>query len=269
MSDEHQPDNAPAEDAPRVEGAEAEAQQPETQEDPEAKVRQNIAKTMGWKAKEEWKGDDSKWVDADAFLGKTGDTIKSLKDQFQRVVRTAEHMVAKNRAQAIRDAEAMVRQAAEVGDLDGVDAAARNLSRVTAENADTGGVADRDAFLRRNPWYESNPEAQGLAFGAAQRVANAGGTPQEQFEAAEQAVRKRMPELFDAPAATTPAPRAPKAPPTVQAGNRTPGGSREPGVADLPPEARKAGEKFVRSGMVENLAEYAKAYWAENPKERA
>ena len=41
-------------------------------------------------------------------------------------------------------------------------------------------------------------------------------------------------------------------------------GRRAKGIGDLPAEAKRAGEEFVRDGTFKDLAEYAREYWSQD-----
>jgi hypothetical protein len=229
-----------------------------------------FASELGWKPKEEWKGDTSKWTDAPDFLRrrltKAEEAARDYKKSIERVTRTASRLVESERAEArraIAAAEQRIEEAAAEGDADAARAATADLKRAQAAERDAGAPNE---FALRNPWFETDDEARELAVASAQVVANRGGTKEQQFEAAEKAVRKAFPKLFEgADDDDDPPPKPkPKAPHT-EGGNRTPSTRTGPkGWNDMPAEARKQMKKaFVDKGMLTEV-QAAKAYWEEN-----
>lgn len=210
----------------------------------------------GWKPKDQWKGDATNWTDAPEYLASLVSQNKSLKDQVKRQTSVAERAIELNRKKAIDEARREIAMAAESGDAEAAVQAAQKLEQATAI-----GSTPRDDFKAQHAWFDEDPIATNIAIAAAQKVADAGGTAKEQFEAAEKEVRKRCPELFDdAPPADRPARTAP----LVQSGTRTPAPPRKKGWADMPAHARDQNERaFVRKGLM-TREEIADAYWQEN-----
>lgn len=216
-----------------------------------------LAAKAGWKPKDQWKGDQSKWTPAEDFLLHSATQNKSLRDQVKRTATVAERAIEQNRKKAIEDAQRQIAQAAEDGDKEAALKGAKAL-----EQASAIGTTPRDDFRSRNAWFEDDEEATDLAIAAAQRVADKGGSVKEQFEAAEARVRKLRPDLFEDDAA--PEDRPSRSAPAVQGGTRTSGAPRKKGWADMPAEARAVNEKaFVKKGLM-TREEIADAYWQEN-----
>lgn len=243
-----------------------------TQEDeasPELVVSRTVARRMGWVPKEEWKRDPAKWVEADQYLENTPTEIAALKDDRRRMGNVAEAMAEEARQRGIREAEDRLKQATEKGDTDGAVAAARQMQ---------GPPPQTVAWLTRNPWFNSDLDAQALAAAAMLRAQNSGGGIETQLAAGEDAVRKRFPEHFGVVARIEPQETETRlsetrmTPPQVQGGSR--GGTqqrpKEKGWGDLPSAARsqmaKAVQRAVRNhGKTEAEAQsfIARAYWSE------
>jgi hypothetical protein len=241
-------------DAPEPEVVQ-EAPEPQIDE-AETKALRAVARQMGWKPEEDWKGDKSGWVDAGDFIANITTQNKSLKDQVQRATRTAEKIIEKERKASEREIERRIRELTEANDADGVIEATRELAKVRSD-------ADPvDDWIAENPWFTDDVVANGIAKGAAEKAARAGKTTTEQLAAARAEVMKRMPELFDGEPATPAARPTPKAP-LVQSGNRTASAPRKRGWSDIPQAARSAAAEMVRKGMCTE-AEYADEYWKEN-----
>lgn len=232
------------------------------------------AEQFGWKPKDQWKGDDSKWTDAPEFLKHTFDRTKEVAQETKKRIEHNNRVNArlmeaerKKAREAIADAERRIEEAAAEGDTEGAKAATRDL-RVAEQQREALSV--RAKFEKENPWFGSDKRATRLAQIAAQELIDEVGnpSPEEQFEAARKAVQEAMPHLFEGSAADDdddePAPKPKKAAPMVQGGARTPPLRRGPkGWDDIPLSDRKAVEKaYINSGRL-TKEEYAKTYWTE------
>lgn len=132
------------------------------------------AREHGWSPKEEFKGDEAKWVDAETFMKRADDMLPLLKaqrDRFKRdyealkkdVKRMSAHMEGvekRSYERALADIEQRHSQAVEAGDLKAANAAAkemRELKPVEERNpAELKAQAEEalDAFRDENPWYD-------------------------------------------------------------------------------------------------------------------
>ena len=226
---------------------------------------EDIAREMGWKPQDEFRGNPEDWKPAHVFVRTTGEINRSLKSTLretekhaERAVKAADRIIEQERAKALKEAEERLRLATQAQDEDAAVKAAEAIAE--ARNRPAESHSERDDFIRRNPWFNADPVAKGIALGAAQRAAERGAPASEQFEAAESEVRLRMPELFGE--AQTPR----KAPPITNGGQRaaTPVAPRVKGWAQIPEAHRQAAEKaFIRKGRM-TQEEYAKTYWQEN-----
>jgi len=223
-----------------------------------------LASEMGWKPLDQWQGDKTKWRPADEYVRATVNINKSLakdqkamRDQIERMARTSAAVVEQQVIERLAAAEARFADAVESGDVAAAKAATNAIKRIEATAPQPASAEDE--FAAANPWYGKDDEATAHAVSVSQRLAQQGRSIPEQLEAAAESVRKRFPELFDAP------PPRKAAPQVNGVVTRTTGAPREKGVADLPAQARQSGEMFVRKGLVKSMADYAKSYWAENP----
>lgn len=237
--------------------SEAAAIAPDVTEKTPHELMQEVAGELGWAPKEKWKGDPDDWRDADDFLRRTPQMVKSLKKQMESANRIAADRIDKIRAQAMQDAEARLAAAVEEGDAEAAAAAVADRDRANAK-------PDKEVvdFAARNDWFNTNHAATQLAIAKAGEIANTGGTVSAQLEAAEKEVRKRFPELFE----DEPEERPSKPPPAVHSGAQrsTSQAAREKGWNDLPRAIQSAATpKFLKS-MELTQAEYAKVWFQEN-----
>lgn len=252
-------DAAPVEiEAAAVEGGEdAPQDSPRTPSDVE-----DLAREMGWAPQDQWRGNPEQWKDAKTFLKSTVEInrtlskdVRGLRDTVDRLSRTSAVIADRAIADQRASLEQQFRDAVANGDEQGAFEASQALQRVEAPQQ-TDHLAD---FRQRNPWFDKDPEARAMCMAIGE--VNKGKSPEEIFSLAEEAVRKRFPEHFQEAQ-----PRQPQRAPVVsspQSRSARPA-PREKGPGDLPAEARRAGEDFVRRGRVKDLAEYARIYFEEN-----
>jgi hypothetical protein len=243
---------------------------PEGVETPKDFDVEGVARLAGWAPKDQWRGDPADWKDADAFLIDTAainkdlrKNVKELRSTVEKTARVAETIIERERKTALETARAELRQAVQSGDEEAADRAAERIQRA-AEPAKQASSADE--FAADHAWFGIHAEATGLAQVAAEKAFRAGKDTQQQFAAAEAAVRTKFPYLFDDEPAQRQETRQEerRQPAQVQGGQRTTRERRDP-VAALSPEARKAGEHFVRMSKGKmTLADYAKLYNEEN-----
>jgi len=116
-------------------------------------------------------------------------------------------------------------------------------------------------FVERNPWFLRDKGMQAVAeqYHVKLFQEKPGISIEDNLREVEKYVRTKFPEAFGG--SPTPAPAAPHAP-QVEGGTRN-AGNVSRGVNDLPPEAKEAGNKFVRQGIYKDIKEYAADYWAQ------
>lgn len=225
-----------------------------------------LAQEMGWAPKDQWRGDPNDWKDAKTFLKTTVDInrtisreVRELKDTTSRMAKTSAAIAEREIRREREEIEARFKSAVAEQDTDAAWEASEQLRKLpNAEDPSIDpAVAD---FKARNGWFEADPAATAVAQAVAARLHAQGKTPAEQTKAAEDEVRRRFPELFDAPARTQA-----KDPPSVNApGSRTARPTpKAKGFAELPRDAQAAAHDFLKRGRITSLADYAKDYWNE------
>lgn len=268
MADEELPQEAeetvaPEEVAPEV---------VETHEEPEAsdedRVAESLAAELGWAPKEKWRGDEKEFVDAKTFLRNTVDIskanrreLKATREAAERAARAAgaitDQAVARERDRLLRERQ----DAFDSADVEGFNRADNGLRQLPQQQMPDLPRETREFQQRNAEWYGVDPEATQIAINACQRLANQGvADPETQLAEAEKIVRKRFPEYFEAAKPT-------KQPGTVEvSGSRATGPSRRGGKSfnDLPGDAKKAAQDFLKRGRIGSLDEYAKFYFEEN-----
>ena len=220
------------------------------------------AREQGWRPKEEFEGDASKWVSAETFVAK-GELIdrieqlgKKLKDSDKTIAMLKEHHAKVKDAEFKRAVEFLKqqkKQAYESGDVDKI----LELDDKIAEVRDTQKAQKAQeqvdetpeahpafqSWVSENKWYEADSEmrADADAFGEAYARNNQDKTPQEVLEYVAKKIKKAYPEKFVNPNRTKPT--------GVESGSGTRQGSSRDSFS-LTEEEAKVMNTFIRNGVM-------------------
>ena len=244
---------------------------------------ESLAKKEGWSPKESFKGDPEKWVDAETFykrgqelnpfLKKHNKELQSKVEELQKQIETTREdakefrkfieTAAKREIDAkIAELEAQKAAAIESGDgtkavqIDrDIRAAEKESIKAEKEERKTEPPPPNpvfEAWLKENPWYKDNPdmrdEADGIGLAYHKKK-----LPASEIYAK---VRERMEILY--PEAFEKTER-----PGPQRGSATTGLPKKKSYENLPDEAKKACDKFVKQGLFKSRDEYvAKFDWS-------
>lgn len=240
----------------------------------EEPITLRVAKQLGWKPKEEWpEGRDPEgWVDYEAFLENTPKQVEDLRarnreltERSERSARAAAEVIEEDRRKSREEAQRVIRES------DNPDERARAAERL-AQNA--GPPPETRAWLAKNPWFETDPDAQALATATVNRLAGRGATVADQLSEAEATVKKRFPEYFanGTEQRLSDVRRQAPNPPQVQPGTRAmTTQTKDKGFAEIPAGDRQAFrthllKHFTARGLSQPDAEkrYAQSYWREH-----
>lgn len=238
------------------------------------------ALSMGWTPKGQFKGDPEKWVDAETFVKRGEEFLPFLKANNKRleqaleranakvtglekaVQQSIEHMSrADKRAyeQAMRDIQGRLDTAAEAGDVEGVRAAATELTDLAKDakaeaKPEDGEPAEVAAWRADNPWFDKDPAMRGAAKAICEEI-SAGGVKDyaKQLEIVSKRIREEFPHKFENPNR--------KAPAAVE-GSGSPARKAAKTYADLPPEAKSMCDDQVRAIKGFTREKYVKFYFA-------
>lgn len=255
--------------AAAAEGQEQVAEQQQTEADP----IETLAREMGWRPKDEFRGDEADWREAKDFILQGREVQRSLsrelrgvRDEVTRISRTSATLMADKIAE--RDAywAGQHRQAVKDGDTAAAERAVEERAKLkdAAPAPANTPPPETAAFMERHRAWFGEPTADGrftggdpLARMRAMEIANSlaaqGVDKVEQLRQAERAIRKEFPEHF---------PAAAKAPPGTQtaAARNAGGGSKKKGFADMPAESQKLAQEYKeRHGIP--LEKFAESYW--------
>jgi len=220
------------------------------------------AMDSGWVPKEEFSGEEHKWVDAGEFL-RRGELFKKIEDQSKQLkdVRSALNEMKKLHSQ-VRDVEykraldtlkAQKKAALEDGDADAVLAAEDRIELVKEQvkqlqnepaNVQEDSGAEHPEFVawtEQNAWYKSSAPMKAFADTLGQELARAGNSPSEVLKKVAVEVRKEFPNKFRNPNQDKPG--------AVESGKGT-AGRQTSGSFTLTDEERRVMNTFVRSGAM-------------------
>jgi len=248
----------------------------ETVRDFEAEARQH-----GWTPKEDFRGDASKWVDAETFVKRADEVMPFLKkqngalkrelDDLKRTMKQFQSFATKAEeraySRAMADLQAKHNEAVEAGDVAAANRVVKEMTELKSDVADLTGAPKGDALADDAPadaqaqvqrWVEASPyymadesktkyadlqsDAILKEYGALHKFP--GG-----LEAALKEIDARVDRKF---AARPPVQNAP-------ASNRA-GAKGGKSYSDLPPEAKKQCDRFVKTIPGFTQAQYVKDY---------
>lgn len=227
----------------------------------------DLAKTMGWRPKEEFKGDPNLWKPADEYI-RAGGEIQRGQSRELKDLRTTMDNIARTNAAIVQSTIAAEReklvnkynQAVEDGDGQQIWKITQDINKLNGEEQKLVAPPpappppEAQSWVQRNEWFNRDPLARDLALNVAERYARAGHSSEDQLAAAEREVKKQYPHLF---------PAQQKDPPGVaQPGGRGPAPRKQGSTfADLPQEAKKIAADMAERGVIPDKEAYAKQYW--------
>lgn len=245
----------------------------------DAPSMEDQAREMGWRPKEEFKGDDSKWVDAETFVKRGEDILpivraNAKKDREALEAARAEiaemkktfgefkkyHSQTERRAyeRAMRDLEERQAEAVEAGDLKAVREITKEMTDLSKDvqtdgNGDPYESEDHKGELARwkgeNPWFEKDSVMTGAAIAIASELEAQGVKGKAQMDEVAKRIKAEFPHKFENERRKVPAAVEGASPP--RKGGKT--------RSDLPPEARAQMDKWVKQGLLTE-AQFLKDY---------
>jgi len=259
-----------------------------------ARSAEDLARSLGWKPKSEWKGDQSLWSPADVFLEhgfKSGERSRKEVKELRKGLTDLRHFYktdAEERAnRAIEQFKAERAQAIKAGDVDRVEdldgkieQAKEKLKPLNEEDEDEiYAKAETEveqmfennplavAFFKANAWVlDDTPEAD-RAYKWMEKYGDEllakGKTPVEMLDELERALKKMHPQKY-AQKRTTPEkdPRTgqfTKGPPPMERPGRSAG---QPGMwgRQIPMSYLEIAQQEVKEGLFESVDAWGKAF---------
>lgn len=236
------------------------------------------ARSHGWVPKDEFKGDPNRWTDAEAFVKKADEVMPLLRKKTQaqdreiadlrkQIKRASEHFSkAEERAmeRALSELRKEQEAAVEAGDLkahrevskkidelrDEVDAKPKVLASPTEVKEAL--IDFRDA----NPWYDEAGKERDYADLVAEKHADKAETmpPAEFFAFVADQVKERYPALGKGKEETR------RRSPVEGAGGLGRPSRGGKSFNDLPVEAQRMADKWIKSGLIKDRETYLKTY---------
>lgn len=239
------------------------------------------ARRFGWTPKEEFKGDPSRWVDAETFAKRGEELMPILKAQNKALIKRLDAMErtgkqaadffskAEQRAyeRAVSDIRRQQEEAVEAGDLEAHRAASKELDKLEKPKAVEADVVDPDVRVeefadwgKANKWYGTNATMRAYADAQADKLAKSKGgfLDRADLDAVADKVREKFEDEFAeefATKANKPRPRS-----AVEAVGSVRPGRTGKTFNDLPAEARAACDKWVKQGLIKSRDDYVKSY---------
>lgn len=232
---------------------------------PELSPVETQARDQGWVPKEEFHGEEHKWVDAGEFLrrgelfGKIESQNKELKAIRETLAQFKDHHSKVQEAaykKALSDLKAKKKEALIEGDADLVVEVDEQLADVKAQQATHQAQAQRpapqeehpefSAFKAKNGWYDSNRAMRGWADARGYELAQDGKSPTEVLRIVEREVREEFKSKFENPNRSKPG--------AVESAPRS-GRSASAGYEPTEME-RSMAKKFVKQGLFKTEQEY-------------
>lgn len=240
------------------------------------------AKAMGWSAKEDFKGDPSRHIDAATFVNNAFEKMPLLQSNLKKVIGRNEQLeksiqilmdkAKKDDADAYERTMSHLRreraEALSIGDVDAIERveakteqvkeerekAENQYSEATPPAEDATKAPDYVAWESHNQWYTTDPDLRVAAdaIGAVIKGEQQNLVGTEFFNEVTKRVRAAYPQKFSNPKR--------QAKQAVESGQNL-GGGKKNGYSSLPPDARAACDKFVKDGIM-SKDEYVKEYYS-------
>jgi hypothetical protein len=269
MADEVQQAEGQQDEQQKVEDQFAEADA-KGDPNPEPLSIEELASEQGWVPKDKFKGSEDDWKPAHEFIRAGKDIQKGLKrdldgvrNTLDTVSKTSAALLAERLAEQRAQLSADFQRANEEGDPDKAWRAANGIMRIDATPLPGQGrptpPAEAADWAQKNQRIINDPRAAQRAVDLCEPYARANWTAAQQLQAIEPALRQEFPYLFEG---------MDKGPAGVSAPGSRMNGTQKRGktAADLPKEARAVAEDYVDRGLIKDVDQYARNYFAVQAK---
>lgn len=244
------------------------------------------ARAAGWKPKEDFSGPEDKWVDAETFVKrgeewapyvrantkKLEEALKATREELKATKKTmAEFREYSTKAEqraydrALKELQDRQDRAVEEGDAAAVRAVTQEIADLAVEvrdssmksqpQAENGMTPDYEeaveAFKEANPWFETDEDMASWAVALDQKLAGQGMEDKARLKEIAKRARTVFPHKFENPARRQPSAVEGSTPPRRSSG-RT--------YADLPADAKRTCDSFVKRIPGYTREDYLKNY---------
>ena len=244
-------------------------------EAPEPTESEAKARRQGWRPKDEYRGPDEKWVDAESFLKRSDEELPVMRERLKKqdrdladlkgtVAKFAEHHAKVEKIayeRALNEVKKQRREALAIGDADGFEQAEERLAELkevkpaaTQKEAAKEISPDVQTWVQANPWFQTEPRLAKYAETVCGELQNEDPTRDlsDILKEVAKEVKTRFPEKF--------ANAKRSAPPAVEGASTVAAGKGSKSYANLPAEAKAACDKFLKQGLIKSKEDYLKYY---------
>lgn len=253
------------------------------------------ARRMGWRPKTEFKGDEAKWVDADSFVAKVQDevpvlkrTLRDMDQKFARLEKKFEEQTQvltdfrdfasrgeqRSYERALAELKSKRDIAVASADMAGFNSVQAEIEKLNVETKPTTTAKPAEKietevqqappreitdWIAENPWYNNDTVLHNAAKGLDQQFLKdaPGMSLADRLAAVKAEVQKRWPEKFGNT-------RRDAAGAVLTPGSTSNGRKPAKSYDNLPAEAKKACDKFVKTIKGFTREQYVKDYdWTE------
>lgn len=237
------------------------------------------ARKMGWSPLEDFKGDPNHHIDAETFYNRAVEympiakaTIKRMSERMDRMEKEAKRSAeffSKGEQRAYERALAEIRAeqeaAVESGDIEAHRRAAAKLDNLDRPPPASDDDEDRRTeefadWAKANKWYVTNSVMQAYAYAQAKKLVKAkggGSLDRDDLDEVAAKVKAKFADEFPEDFGTTPRAKPRNPVEGVTAPRGRPGGKS---FADLPAEAQRMCDKWVKNGTIKSRDDYVKNY---------
>ncbi len=246
---------------------EAPNQEVSTEVIPDMPANEVEARASGWVPKEEYAGDENKWVDADEFVrrGPLFEKInvqnRELKEVKKALAQLATHHATVRETEykrALDDLKAQKREAFTEGDPDKIididdkilevkeAQKAFKTEQLTEASREAKEIhPEFEAWLNKNTWYANNLPMKAFADALGRELAANGKSPSQVLIEVEKQVKLEFKHKFTNPNREKPNP--------VEGTSKGSGGKSSYSPSSM---ERQIAERFVRQGVFKNVDDY-------------
>lgn len=249
-------------------------------EEPEVNEYEDRAKTMGWVPKEEFRGDEARWTDAESFVKTAESRLPVMKENYNRLEtkynQQAEeikklkdyqsHMGKVQYERAMSDLQAKQKEAVENADAESFEQIEKQKQELQSDYSpkeSTPQVMPEVAeWKAKNAWFDTNPQLQKEALAIEQQI-----LAQESLDMMDDPLKQpmtvgqRLDEVTNVIREKY-AKKRPTPPKTADTRQTSPKTKLKKSWGDIAPEHKAAAEAQVKAGIV-TKDEYIKDYFGE------
>lgn len=234
------------------------------------------ASEQGWTPKEEWKGPPEKWTDAKTFVERGEKIAGILKSKVSRLEEKVDNLTESNRkfgeyhkqtleaqrkknAERISELETKLAQSITDGDGQAYTQTRREIDELQSQEPPSDErewAAMSQSWINDNQWYQTNRKLARYADGISDEIRAEGYNGRAYFSELTRRVKEDFPEEFENP-------KKSKASSVEEGGQISTTNSKAHKYENLPSDAKKACDDFVKAGFM-TKEDYLKTYeWDE------